>query len=296
MEITGALQTAWQKVMGWGEAFIQALPNLAAAILVFVLFWMLGGFLKKLVHRALRASSVHDNAVALLARFAAIAAIATGIFLALGILNLDKALASLLAGAGIVGLAIGFAAQDSGENLIAGILISLRRPFELGHLIESADHYGKVEEINLRSTIVRTPQGQSVIIPNSTIYQNPLVNYSDLGSRRVDLGVGVSYADDLAKARDVAVKAVEGVEGRDESRDVELFYEEFGGSSINFTVRFWIPFAKGTDFHSARSEAVMRIKEAFDTEGITIPFPIRTMDFGIEGGRTLAQELEDRQS
>lgn len=95
----------------------------------------------------------------------------------------------------------------------------------------------------------------------------------------------------MEKAEEVAKEAVAGVEGRDESRDVELFYTEFGDRSINFIVRFWIPFARQPDFLAARSSAICRLKVAFDDAGLTIPFPIRTLDFGVVGGEKLAEAL-----
>lgn len=138
---------------------------------------------------------------------------------------------------------------------------------------------------------MRTPQGQLVLIPNKEVFANVLTNYSDLGKRRVDLAVGVSYADDLEKVRTAAVEAIESITKRDRGRPVELFYDSFGDSAINFSVRFWIDFADNRDYVDARSEAVMRIKRAFDAAGITIPFPIRTLDFSPIGGRTLEHSM-----
>jgi small conductance mechanosensitive channel len=145
-----------------------------------------------------------------------------------------------------------------------------------------------VHDVNLRTTIVRTFQGQHVIIPNKDIFQNPLVNYSKTTSRRVDLRCGVAYGDDLQEAERVAVDAITKA---GDVEDVELFYEEFGDSSINFVLRFWIHFEKQTDFLGARSRAIKQLKGAFDEHGITIPFPIRTLDFGVVGGEKLSEVL-----
>ena len=109
----------------------------------------------------------------------------------------------------------------------------------------------------------------------------------------MDLEVGVSYADDLEKAKQVAIAALDGLEGRNAEREVELFYTGFGGSSIDFVVRFWLTDAYPGSFMAARSAAIQRIKTAFDREGVSIPFPIRTLDFGIEGGATLKEMLAD---
>ncbi len=151
---------------------------------------------------------------------------------------------------------------------------------------------GTVDTVNLRATIVRTFQGQVVRIPNAEVFKNPLVNYSESGRRRVDIPVGVAYGDDLERARRVAIEAVEGVPGRDPARDVMCVYTEFGDSSINFLIAFWIRTGAQADYLTARSEAIVRIKAAFDGNDITIPFPIRTLDFGVVGGRPLAEELE----
>lgn len=296
IDLAQALRTAGSRIAGWAEAVIAGLPNLVAALLILLLFWMAAKLVQRLLRSALERVSAYRAVNRLLSRIAAFGILAVGLFVALGVLNLDKALTSLLAGAGILGLAIGFAAQDSVENLISGILLSIRRPLREGEIVETNGVLGTVQEVNLRATILRSPQGQLVFMPNSEVFQNPLVNYSRLGRRRVDLACGVAYGDDLEEASRVAVAAVSEVGSRDASRDVELFYEEFGGSSVNFVVRFWIDFSKQTDFLSARSEAIRRLKRAFDENGITIPFPIRTLDFGVVGGKSLSAELAERES
>jgi len=111
----------------------------------------------------------------------------------LSILKLNTAVTSILAGAGIIGLALAFAFQDIAANFISGIFISFRRPLRVGDIVKVKDYMGKVEEINLRDTILRTFQGQTVIIPNKEVFQNPIENFSRLGKRRIDLWIGVSY-------------------------------------------------------------------------------------------------------
>lgn len=295
-DLAQALEMAGSRMAAWVETAIASLPNLVAALLVLVLFWLAAKIVRRIVTAALERVSDYRAVNRLLSRLAAFSTLALGLFIALGVLNLDKTVTSLLAGAGILGLAIGFAAQDSVQNLISGILISVRRPFREADIVETNGVLGTVEEVNLRATVLRTPQGQLVYIPNSEVYQNPLTNYSRSGRRRIDLACGVAYGDDLAEAKRVAVEAVEGVSARDPGRDVEFFYREFGGSSIDFVVRFWIDFARQTDFLAARSEAIERLKAAFDAEGITIPFPIRTLDFGVVGGVGLAEELAEREA
>lgn len=271
-----------RKLTGWGRAFVLALPNFLLAVLTVVLAWLIARGVRNVVTRLLRRVSSSEQVTYLLAQAVYIAVLTAGTFIALGILGLQKTVASLLAGAGIVGLALGFAFQDIAANLMAGIYLSVRRPFRHGHLIKTQDYFGTVQEVNLRWTAILTQQGQLVLIPNKQVFENPIVNFTVRGTRRVDISVGVSYGEDLEKARRVAMEAVSAVPSRLPDRDVELFYEEFAESSIDFTVRFWIPFAVQKDYLAARSDAIIRIKQAFDANGITIPFPIRTLDFAGE--------------
>lgn len=282
-----------RKLTGWGRAFILALPNFLLAILTVVAFWLIARAVRNVVMRLLRRVSQSEQVNYLLSQIVYIAVLAAGTFIALGVLGLQKTVASLLAGAGIVGLALGLAFQDIATNLMAGVYLSVRRPFRRGHLIKAQDYFGTVVEVNLRWTELLTQQGQLVLIPNKQVFENPIMNYSARGTRRVDITLGVSYGDDLEKAKRVAMEAVAAVPSRLPDREVELFYEELADSSVDFTVRFWIPFETQKDYLAARSDAIIRIKRAFDAEGITIPFPTRTLDFAAKGGEALPEVLEE---
>lgn len=286
-----AIAQVTDKLSAWWTGFLEMLPNLGVAILVVLGFWGLSRVVKNLMEKVLHRSPVHDTAVPILSRTLSFVVLAVGLVIALGILQLQEAAASLLAGAGIVGLALGLAFQDIAGNYFAGFMLSFRRPIAVGDLVESNGVFGTVDEIELRSTYIRTPQGQRVMIPNSKIFNEVLTNYTAERERRVDVAVGVSYGDDLEKAEKVAIEAVESLSERLESKPVQLFYEGFGGSSIDFQIRFWVDHQKNSDFLAARSNAIKAIKKAFDQNEITIPFPIRTLDFGIEGGATLAEML-----
>jgi small conductance mechanosensitive channel len=243
-----------------------------------VLFWLLARAARRLTAGFVSRLHASPQIRNLFASLAYMLVLAAGVFVALGVVGLDKTVTSLLAGAGIVGLALAFAFQDMAANFVSGIAISVRHPFRIAEVIETNDFFGTVRAINLRSTELLTPQGQIVLIPNKKVFENPITNYSRSGQRRVDIDVGVSYADDLARAKEIAIQAVKGVSSRLKDKDVQLFYQEFDDSSINFVVRFWIRFGTQTDFLAAQSEAIERIKAAFDAAGITIPFPTRTLE------------------
>jgi small-conductance mechanosensitive channel len=188
---------------------------------------------------------------------------------------------------------VGFAFQDLAGNIISGVGLAVHQkwPFKIGDVVETNDVFGVVEKIFLRTSIIRTLDGKMVVIPNKQIYQNKVVNYSASGRRRVDIECGVSYGDDLQKVKRVVSHALAGIESRDESRDVDVFFTSFGNSSIDLVGRFWVDYEKQPDFLEAQSDAVIAIKQAFDANDIVIPFPIRTLDFGIRGGKPLGDVL-----
>jgi small conductance mechanosensitive channel len=280
------------KITVWVTTIVQMIPNIVVAVITLIFFYILGLLAARLTkHGVLRVSS-HIHVAKLFSRLAHLAVIAAGLILALDILNLEKGVASMLAGIGIIGIGIGFASKDIAANFMSGIMLTFARPFKTNDLIHTIDFEGYVEAINMRSTTCRSLTGQMVIIPNEKILNNPIINYTMTGSRRVDLECGVSYGDDLQKAEDLAIKAVESLEWRVPQRPVELFYKEFGDSSINFVIRFWTK-SEQKIFLKARSEAVKAIKHTFDENGITIPWPIRTLNFGVVGGSTLSDQLKD---
>ena len=288
-QIADAVNLITEKLETWLEQFIRLLPNLVIAVLVAVLFFMVARLVRNVSGRVLRRIS-HNYAVNnLLVTVIYVAVLTIGVFVALTIVRLDGAVTSLLAGVGIVGLALGFAFQDIAANFISGIIIAVGQPFRVGDIIGSEDNFGTVSNINLRTTTIRTFQGIDVLIPNKNLLQEVVENYTHTKDRRVDLTVGVSYGDDLEKVKELTLEAVRSLKSIEKSKEVSLFYTEFGDSSINFSVRFWAKTARQPDFLQAQSDAIMAIKKTFDDNDITIPFPIRTLDFGIKGGEKLSE-------
>lgn len=292
IEINEAYNLVTDKVETWIDTFIQMLPNLVVALIVLIVFYVIGKVIRNAIGGLLKKVTDNKTIINLLETVVGVMIIGIGVFIALSILQLDGAVTSLLAGAGIIGLALGFAFQDIASNFISGVILSIRHPFGIGDIIDTNGFYGTVEKLNLRNTIIKTPQGQIVYIPNKSVFENPLENYTKSGERRIDLSCGVSYGDDLEKAKKVALEAVKSLENYNSDKGIEFYYEEFGGSSINFKIRFWVSFQNNPDYWSARSDAIMAITKHFDENDIMIPFPIRTLDFGIRGGENLSTMLQ----
>jgi small-conductance mechanosensitive channel len=288
MDLSKAYEIIANKLSVWLKEFIRLLPNIALATLILVLGFFIAKWVKKLACKVLRRFVHNETLNELFSSLVYIFSLGITIFVALSILNLDKAVTSILAGAGIIGLALAFAFQDIASNFMSGIFLSIRRPLHTGDIVQIKGYMGKITQINLRDTVLRTFQGQMVIIPNKEVLQNPIENYSLLGKRRMDLTVGVSYGEDLQKVKDITLEAVQGIDGLTKDDEVTFFYKEFGDSSINYDIRLWVHTPEQPDYLQVRSEAVMRIKKAYDENNITIPFPIRTLDFGIKGGVPLS--------
>lgn len=295
MDISKYYDIVVEKVVTWSEDFVSMLPNFILALLAFFVFVVIAKFSVRLLKRILNKTIDNPALNNIISKTIYITIIIIGTFVALSVLNLQKTVTSLLAGAGIIGLALGFAFQDIAANFISGILMAARRPFKVGDVIETLNHEGIVKKINIRTTELTSFQGQQIIIPNKEVFQNALINDSFNGKKRIDLGVGVSYGDDLEKVRKLTLEAVKSIPRRTED-EITFVYEEFGDSSINFTVRIWVEFKSQFTYKDSQSEAIIAIKKAFDENDITIPFPIRTLDFGIKGGEKLNEVVDWKKS
>src|SRR5699024_2522387 len=244
MELSNGYDLVIKKLETWLNTLIEMLPNLAVALLILLIFVIASKLVQRALRKVLLRTTDNRTIINLLVSIASVLVIGVGVFVSLSVLKLDGTVASLLAGAGIIGLALGFAFQDIAANFISGIILSVRHPFGIDDMIKTNDIYGYVVSLTLRNTIIRTTQRQIVFIPNKLVFEKPLINYTKNFERRVDLTCGVSYGDDLEKAKKLAIEAVESIDSYNDKRDIELFYKEFGGSSVNFDIRFWVHFKK----------------------------------------------------
>jgi small conductance mechanosensitive channel len=286
------LESISSTLSSWLDAFVSALPNLAVALLVVVAGVFVARGVEALSNRGLGKAGVARSASRVLSKLAYVAAIIGAVIIALGVLDLQQTVTSILAGAGVIGLAVGLAFQDIASNLLAGMSMSFRKPFRIGDLVETNDLLGHVLQVDLRTTSIETLNGNTIVIPNNDVYSNPITNYTKQQKQRVDVEVGVSYADDLGKVHAATLEVLAALECRMEDGPTEVFFTGFGGSSIDLVARFWVSSGSRRGLLSAKSEAIQAIKRRYDEEGFTIPFPIRTMDFGIVGGERLSTMLE----
>jgi len=281
------------KLVQWYELIISNIPNFIMALLVMTIFIFLAKFSKKLIKRALNKSHYNQTLIDLFLSTTHLFVILFGCFISLEILNLEKTVTSIFAGAGVIGLALGFAFQEIASNFVSGIFIALKKPYRIGDIVEIDSHTGEIVKVKMRTTSLMTFDGLEVIIPNKRMFTETFKNYTTTPKRRVDLEVGVSYGDDLEKVETVTKEAVSSIENRIKDKEVEFYYDKFDSSSVNFSIRVWIHYPGNQSYLKTRHQMIKNIKKAFDANNITIPFPIRTMDFGIKGGVPLDQSIEE---
>jgi len=284
MDFNELWETLTGKLEGWAKAAVEWLPNLGLALVVGTLLYFVSKAVRKGAQKAIARSGIRKAAQDLFVRVVYFGCLIATLMVVLSILELSKTVTSLLAGVGVIGLALGFAFQDLAANFISGVGLSVKKLFEVGDIIETNDEIGVVESIELRTTIIRAFDGKRVVIPNKKIFQEVLINHSDNELRRLDLGCGVTYDADLEQVKAIAEEALEKLERRAKAREAEIYFTEFGDSSINFVARVWFDYQSQKDLAALQSDMVMALKGAFDENGITIPFPIRTLDFGDCGG------------
>ncbi|MBW2018168.1 MAG: mechanosensitive ion channel family protein [Deltaproteobacteria bacterium] len=223
-------------------------------------------------------SKVDDVIFELLNRFASVIIFVTGIILVLDVLGVN--IVPFIAGAGVAGIAIGFAAKDTLSNLIAGILLIIDRPFEVGDRIEvwtapkNSATWGDVVDIGLRATKIRTTDNIVIVIPNNEIMKRDIINYTAITDEiRVRIPIGVAYDADIRKAKEIIKDVALELDWVIRDPEPKVVVKSFGDSSVNLEARVWISIPRKRI--DTISHVVDRVKEVFDREGIEIPYPKR---------------------
>lgn len=269
----------WDKLEGWLDTIILGLPNFLLAVVVFIIFVFLAKYVGKIFDKIFARSIKQDSIRQMATKVIKAIVILIGFFIALGLLNLDTVLTSVLGAAGVVGLAIGLALQGTLNNTFSGLILSFLPELQIGDWVETNGYTGSVMEINLRNIVIKQSDNNYVIIPNGKIIEEPFKNYSRTARSRVFVNCGVGYSSDLEIVRDLTIKTIEDIFPQRGNEEVELMFQEFGDSSINYVLRFWTDVTKNRDILIAQNTAIIAIKKAYDAKGINIPFPIRTIDF-----------------
>lgn len=252
--------------------FINFLPSLIIALIVFIAGLYFAGLMSRLVRRGLERRKTDPEVSILLAKITRWAVIVLGTMAALQQVEFD--VTAFLTGLGIVGFTIGFALQDVSKNFVAGLLLLIQQPFDVGDSIRVTDFAGTVMAIDLRATEIHTFDGQVVLIPNADVFTNPITNFTRATKRRVEIQVGVAYGSDLAEVTRLALEAVSSVPGLLMDPEPVVHFQGFGASSIDLTVFYWIDTGQ-TDLFTAKDIGLQQLKQSIERAGIEIPYPIQ---------------------
>lgn len=223
----------------------------------------------------------------LLMKSTQIATWVVGLILAAVIAFPGLKLGDIVATLGLGSVAIGFAFQDIFKNFLAGILILAQQPFQIEDQIVLGDYEGTVERIDIRTTKIRTYNGERVLLPNSEVFTSVVRVRTAFAYRRTDLAVGIGYNSSLTEAKVILETTIKQVEGVLDYPQPEIDLIGFGDSSVEFIVRYWTT-SKQPQVRQVQTKAIIAIKEALDTANINIPYPVRTL--------YLARQKEDSEA
>lgn len=272
------LNTLIAQIQTMAEDAVRTLPSLAIALVVLVITAITARFATRIAAGMIGKTALRPSLRNLIETLTKLGVWLLGVFIAAVVVFPGVSAGSLIAGLGVGAVAIGFAFQDIFENFLAGVFIMLRDKMRIDDTIEIDGILGKVEHITLRETHIRQFSGELTILPNAQIFKNPVQIWTDLPERRFEVVVGVAYDSDLDHAADVIETAVKSVDLISDEKPVQVLADNFGGSSVDFLVRWWAA-SSGSDAVMNRDQVIRAIKRGLDEAGIEIPFPYITHTF-----------------
>jgi len=242
--------------------------KIVAALLIFVIGRWVAALVSRLAGKAMKRAKMDETLVRFVQNLCYVALLAFVVIAALAKMGLQTA--SFVAVLGAAGLAVGLALQGSLANFASGVLMLIFKPIRVGDFVEAGGAKGSVKEVGIFTTVLNSPDNVRIIVPNSQITGNHICNYTVNGTRRIDMVIGVSYADDLKKAREVIEKVLAAETRILPDPAPVVAVSELADSSVNFVVRPWV---KVADYWPTYFDLTAEIKVALERNGVTIPFP-----------------------
>lgn len=262
----------WRTLTNLGESLLARLPYIAIGLIVFIVFWVVAWIVKRVILTTGERTRLDVTLADLLGRLTFLLLLILGAFVAAVVIFPTFKPGDLVAGLGITSVAIGFAFKDILQNFFAGILILWRRPFVVGDQIRTKDYEGTVEEINIRSTCLKTYDGERAVLPNGDVYTNAILVRTAYEKRRVRFTVGVGYPDSVEEARATIMRVLEETEGVEDDPGPWVYVSELAPSSVNFIVYFWTG-SEQANVLRVSDRVATGIKLALDKAGIDMPYP-----------------------
>lgn len=261
----------FDKLDAWLDGLLKLLPNIAVAVVVLIVFWLIAKGAAALVRRSAKRRD-RPSLAEVGGSLIQWAIVIFGLMLAITIVAPSVTPGSLFAGLGVSSVAIGFAFKDILQNMLAGILILLRQPFEVGDQIVSGGHEGTVERIETRATLIKTYDGRRVVIPNADIYTDSVVVNTAFDKRRSEYDIGIGCNDDWDEARKIMEETCAGVEGVLDDPAPETIPIALGDFANVVRLRWWTKPERADQIHTF-GEVLQAVYIALDKAGIDMPYP-----------------------
>lgn len=267
------INDVWSEFGKYYDKLVELMPRILIGLTVFVIAFLAARLLRRLLSRYMARRTEELLIAQFFVRMVYLLMILIGIVIALDVGGLDGTATNLLAGAGLSAIILGFAFKDIGENFLAGILLAFKRPFRIGDLVEIDDVKGRITGLDLRETLINTYDGKDVFIPNSMIVKNPIINYTLDGNFRDSFVIGLDYGENVNEAMEIIYNTVQGLnEGLGTGKDPLIVIKQFGPSTIDLEVFFWI-FTDKPEFNipNLRTVVMSEVLNALDKAGYYMP-------------------------
>lgn len=267
-----------EKLENWGVSLIKALPNILIAVLVFFAFYYISQFVYRGLKKVFSKTDFNTSLENILSSVGKYVVIGFGLVISLSILELDKTVFSMLAGVGVIGLALGFALKDLAANFISGVMLAIRAPIRIQDLIKIHDITGTVVDIRLRDTIVRTIDGPYAVIPNSIFTDNPMINYNAYGLRRIFIELNLSFNNDPQNVKNVLLDAVKNIDRGHTDRAPKVTASSMDGNGVTYGVELWIKYPE-EDYTERMDALIIAVDKAVDSSGFQRTYFNSAADF-----------------
>jgi len=269
---------AWEGVLILWRDFIRSLPFFFFGLLILILSAGAGVIVTRgtglFLRRKVRANLLRN----VIARGIGVVVFLSGVYIILRVSGLTQLALTVIGGTGLFGLAVGIAFRDITENFLASIFLSIQQPFETGDLVEITGITGYVQQLNVRTTILMTLDGNLVQIPNASVYKSNLRNFTSNANRRVDFAVGIGYDDSINEAQEIARKVLESHPAVLNDPEPSVLVDSLGTSTVNLRVYFWLN-GREHSWIKVRSSVIRLVKLAFQKDGISMPSDAREVVF-----------------
>lgn len=258
------------------RAVVRSVPLIVFGLVVLLLSWLAARVAASVTRRSLRRRQWSPLLITVGARAVGLLVLMVGLFIVFQVAGLTSIALTVLGGTGLLGLILGIAFQDITENFLASIFLSVQPPFDAGDLVDVAGTIGYVQRLTTRATILMTLDGNHVQIPNATVYKSNIHNYTSNPNRRVDLTVGIGYADSIANAQEIALKILEDHPAVLDEPEPWVLVESLGSATVNLRIYFWIDGSQYS-WQKVKSSVIRLVKRAYQEAGIGMPGETREL-------------------